>query len=67
MALPSLPIPLSFIPPKGATAVLMIPSFTPTKPFCSLHKFINKKERKGIHEQAVNLNADGRDVGNNVA
>lgn len=33
---PSRPIPLSLIPPNGAKALLITPSFTPMRPFSSL-------------------------------
>ena len=38
---PSLPRPDSFTPPKGAVAVLIIPSLTPTIPFSSLERKSN--------------------------
>ena len=46
--LPSLPRPLSFTPPKGATAEDMIPSLIPINPFSSL--LAEKKKKYELQE-----------------
>jgi hypothetical protein len=35
---PSRPMPLSFMPPKGATSVEMMPSLMPTMPYLRSHQ-----------------------------
>jgi len=46
---PSLPMPLSFTPPKGAVQVLIIPSFTPTIPVSRLKFCQNIETKVGCH------------------